>query len=518
MTERREADDEDDNRQHVRIAHDRSSKRKEREMNRMSFRNKIVAAIAATSMVIAGFAAPAAAFAISTDTYVSAAATRAAGPAPEILGLSGVEESGQFVDVTDWPTSLLRDALGEYQWSQPKYVLAATSYNSSPNPYFANLFNSSGDLTAVYNAARAGGGAGPNASLAAYTADATDQAVWNLMPDVIIGTGGGTDNYDAAASAAATANGVDPDDYDPSVVTYSFSLNAGLIQTMYNIAGAADTEAADTGKTLRYGNATAIATAYEQYIKGTQGYILQQLAADKASKKTVALVTNAVENTESGGYTYTILGNDGGSDGTASTNRYLETCGNVANNLAGATTTTETTTSVLAGSDVDLILVGGQSSSSNYSTIMAALQSDGLLSKTYYVENNGSQGAMYGVVMNSVENAQNIGRILGCLYPEYIDQDDYIAYYYDNFYHIISDDATNSTPSSLATVMANALNGVRNYDGVADSSGYQMIWDIADASTYNATGVQNDINAGVAYIQSLGSNAPHTLLPSPDDL
>ena len=65
---------------------------------------------------------------LPTDGYVTGAATRDAIPALLILGVASVEESGQFVGTTRW-----------YSWSRPRYYLAASGYNVSPDPYLVNL-------------------------------------------------------------------------------------------------------------------------------------------------------------------------------------------------------------------------------------------------------------------------------------------------------------------------------------------------------------------------------------------
>lgn len=73
------------------------------------------------------------------SSVVTGAATRAAMPSLEILGINSVEESGQFVTMSgDVP---------QYEWTQPKYYLCASNYNTHPSTYLANwstLTNSKG--------------------------------------------------------------------------------------------------------------------------------------------------------------------------------------------------------------------------------------------------------------------------------------------------------------------------------------------------------------------------------------
>ena len=439
---------------------------------------------------------------VSTDGYVTGAATRAAGPALEILGLASVEESGQFVDTTSW-----------YSWSQPKYWLAASYCNSSLSPYLANLaytdLNSESDAdgykAAVLNTSRAGGGNGPNASLEAYGgSDETDQAVWALDPDIIIGTGGG----------------VDYETYGATGIEYSFSNYTTLVETMEAIAAAADSSVSST-KSLRYDSATAIAEQYEEYIFGTIGYIAEAIEDEATDKKTVALVENATYDEETKIWTYDLMTDSeaSGGDGTAATNRYLETTSanglgsalDVADNYADIKETV--TATELQSNDVDLIIVGGQQSSSNYSSIANGLYEDKLLVKTYFVEDNGSNGAMYGVVMNSVENAQNIGRILGCLYDDVIDQQDWLAYYYETFYHIDSD--------CMVCSMNNALEGVRcwsvqeldysSVDSATAATAALSIWSVSGTgytSDDGASAVESKLVSGYSYyVDAVGTGS-----------
>ena len=369
----------------------------------------------------------------TTDSYITAAASRAAGPAPEILGLASVEESGQFVDTSSY-----------YSWAKPKYYLAASYYNMTPSPFLANLATGLG-TKAILNTSRSGSGAGPNASL--NPEDETDKQVLDLA-DVVIGNGNGA---------------------DVSAVAYSFKDYSGLASTMDNIAAAADDAVAaekeefeagvkDFARTLRYGDsATIISTNYRKYIYGTMGIVQKALDDGVVSKKSVAVVQNYYYDDDQKCYVFDLMKTvEAGQDGTASTNRYLETTANTGINGITLASNYADTKEIVTAEDlanVDLIMVGGQQNSSNYSAIIDGLTKASLLGKTYFVKDNGSAGAMYGVVMNSVENAQNIGRILGMLYPTVVDQQNWIAYYYESFYHINKTD--------LVVIMHNAMTGVR---------------------------------------------------------
>lgn len=393
--------------------------------------------------------------AATADSRPTAAATRAAMPAAEILGLQGVEESGQLIFLQSIMAE--DEDTGEeyvdyyqpiYSWYAPKYLLFTTSYSSQPSPYLVNFAVHSGNM-AVYNPNRGGtSGNGPNQVLAGYgTGDADDDAVWDMRPDVIIGTGGLSDSALAALADPDAVN----DGYAPAGVNYNVSHYPQLIQTVADIRDAA-------------GNAsvTANANAYIAFINN---------AADTAEEGTIVAWVKGytAADAEAGTAASFTIGSSYASNGTAATNRYLETCEWAgAENLNTNTTSADMEVSAATLDTADIIVVGGQQQSSgDFDTIMGGLYDAhtseiDLLAKTYFVNGNDMRvGSAYGVVMNSIENAQNIARILQPITG--LDQYDALAYYYQNFYHINSTDVDH--------VLSMALDGyVRNWDVAPDYS------------------------------------------------
>ena len=131
---------------------------------------------------------------------MTAAAYRAAEPAPEILGISGVSTNNAWTSV------------GVLDWSAPVYYIMGTDINSAPNPYMYNAVlnvangNEDAQPTLVYTSRQGG----PAAAMYEYGADADSDAVWNMLPDIIVGTGQGESvDYSQAnyAPAAGEANG-----------------------------------------------------------------------------------------------------------------------------------------------------------------------------------------------------------------------------------------------------------------------------------------------------------------------
>ncbi len=450
--------------------------------------SRIVASVCAVTMAATMVALPAfggtqKAYAAADATgYVTCAAYRAAESAPEILGLSGVSTNSAWQNV------------GVLDWNAPYYYIMGTNLNVNANPYMVNAVenNATGTSDAQPSLVYTQRQGGPMANMYAYGVNADSDAAWNMLPDVILGTGQKTavDYSDAAyAPAAAAANGAT--DYNPIGIKFDSTNIYTMIDTMYNLASAGDQIVAESNgtKKLRYGNATDIAKQFEKYVKGLQGYVLKNASA----KKTVALV----KNYDAASGTYELVPT-GVAEGTATANRYLEAVQNVAVNLGDSQTTA--TKDDLA--NVDLIMLGSQSGKENIAStedILASFTSD-MTAKTYWVNSaHNSAGSCYGVTMNAVENAQNLGRILGCLYPELIDQDNAICYYYDNFYHITTD--------GLASTIDNAMDGVRNWDATGSDL---TSWTESDASDYSEAAFEALLDEGVAYIQS-SSNVPSIL-------
>lgn len=276
--------------------------------------NKVVACVCAATMAATMVAIPAfggtqkAYAAADTTGYVTCAAYRAAESAPEILGLSGVSTNNAW------------SGLGALDWNAPFFYIMGTNINVNANPFMVNSVANyaSGNKDAQPSMVFTQRQGGPMANMYAYGVNADSDAVWNMLPDVILGTGMKTrvDYSDAAyAPAAAAANGAT--DYNPIGINFDSTNIYTMIDAMYNLASAGDQIAAESNgaKQLRYGSATDIAKQFEKYVKGLQGYVLKNASA----KKTVALV----KNYDAASGTYELVPT-GVAEGTATANRYLE--------------------------------------------------------------------------------------------------------------------------------------------------------------------------------------------------
>ena len=422
----------------------------------------------------------------SVEGYVTASSTPASQAAPEILGLTGVDElTNSDPSIDDYTDSL-------------KYIFFGTDeYNENANPYFYNKVYDTDGEQVIYNSNMRWNkqnsiAANPVRALAPYGGvDDTDDLVWEQLPDVIIGNEVADGEHvtyleDEYAPAVEEALGLESGSYQPIAVEYTLNSMADIVDKTYGIAEAGEqvVEDSDGEKQLRYGSAVDIATNYEKYVKGTQGYILQALDEGTVEKKNVVVVESYADDQ----FTLTKTPSS-----WATGTRFLEITTLVADNLAddldgddAATVTREE----LAAMDVDLIILTSDAAEN--------AEMGDLATKTYWASSN-IAGAIYKVDANSVEIATNYGRILGCLYDEILDQSDLVAYYYDTFYHI--------KDSMLATAIDQGMDGVRNW-AVQDGSGSELLtWDEEDVADYSQDEVQAILDAGVAYIYSLGEEA-----------
>lgn len=446
-----------------------------------------VGAMVTAMMPVAAFAA----FAPDTKAldgsgYVTGASPRPPASSLDMLGISDVECDPLGISA----------GLGEQTWASPKYYIwGSTYYNTNANPWITNavINHNAGSVVATPTAVAGGNaavrtlnksaGGNPDAGLPVYGTTDEVNALWDLKPDVVFGTAADTVSYTSEEyKTAFEAGGIT--NYNPKSVRYDWNDISSIIKSVYNLADAADTVVKESNgtKKLRYNStATAIAQNYEEYVHGLQGFILQQLEVNKAKKKTAAIITAYDEATG----TYKLMNDNSGS---ATAKRYLEVVKNVSKNLGD---TLETATAAdLAKADVVII----QQDIKDKKPILESF--DSKLSKKVYYATSTNLGAAYSVARNSTDNAQDMGRVLGCLYPEYITQDELVCYYFDKFYHIRS--------GVLGEFVDNAMDGVVNWDATGTD---RTQWTAADAKEYNAKTVQAKLDLGTAWLAKNAKNA-----------
>lgn len=444
---------------------------------------------------------------VTTGTAVTASVTPASQTAVQMLGMSCLEDpsSGSAPTSLDnyWGSGTPGGAL--------KYIIDADpAVSQSPDPYAVNALKGASP-SVVYYATHIGAGAfntgikQPKSALAEIGENEYSDQVWSMLPDVLVGThatkAGDQTNYrDELNNSVNIINGKASKEgveafgdgsYNPQAVDYNSDTMATIIDSTYRIAEAAKvTVTASKGaKMLRFGDADSaldIATTYEEYVKGSQGYVLYRLQQEKKDKKTVAVVASA-EETEAG--TVFKLTQPLNTSNSAKENRAVEALKNVANIMPGD----ENNQATLADLEkADMILVDiSVGAGSKQTAIVDKLGS--LKAKTYWssAEAGTAQGTIYDYSRNNTEIGQNYGRLIACVYPEYLDQSDMVTFWFDKFLHVKS--------SMLSTIVPKAMSGTRNWDNSNDYT----TWTSSTIKGYNAANVQAKLETGSAYLCSL---------------
>ena len=439
----------------------------------------------------------------SGASYVTGYTVKRATPTLPMLGISLVVEG--TLTLGDEYEGYGEDHTYDSTWSSAKYWLMASGYNSNPDPYLANFGTGYGDAT---NSATTAG------SIATSYLSASDdvQATWDLQPDIIF-------NFNSGVSSPASQYLLDEDgetvlsqfaDYDPAVLNYSTSDDGTwetAIDNLMSVAEAADeiVEESDGTKVLRYGSAVDIVESYEDYIYGTLGYVASAIDEGSVAKRTYAVVSGVTDNGD-GSYTWALEASGVYNQTMASgiARDLIDVLGiegtevSETNSKTGKTSTTTyyyCTTEQLA--QADLVVSGA----ANNEDQLEALEAVGLLDKAYITTAIGQ-----GTIFNSftgVEVGQNVGRVLGCLYPELVDQDIWMGYFLENYYHV--------NASDVPYLMSKLFEGVTNWDA-EDANGdgtlsyeERVAWGEADGADYDPEIVEAAIETGTKYLEGLSS-------------
>ncbi len=393
---------------------------------------------------------------------VTATAHRAAAP---ILGMMGVNAVSGFGMINGGAPKDLADAK-----TRTALGIWGSSINSKADPYYWNYFY---NFYAQANGLKLADDALVNDNVAAspVAADSTLKAEYGNVsvslskrPDVVVGcasSNGGTDTngYDAQL---ATINGFAKDsqyyqegdeNYSPELVSYQTTTIKEMIQSVYALAEGIKNVEDKTGKTTRYGDVQTIASDYENYVYGMISYVREELAAKKISQKKIAVVTAINDDG-----TYDIA--DNYSQAATSLVRAYEYAMTVTTNLCDDYGTKVTKDQLLKADailtfnneNIDQVTLRKSFGDSQYDGI--------ILSNT--------PSAMYGVTMNSVENAMGYAYVLGALYSDVIDINpvDLCTYFYEHFCHVTdrSGLATVIQTNFAETILPKGLTGVLSND------------------------------------------------------
>lgn len=403
----------------------------------------------------------------NTDNIITATAHRAASPLVDMLGANIT--SGNGIINGSAPTSLATAQ------AAPALGIWGSSLNDQPDPYYWNYFynfyaaaqtpaleaatfallnNGTATSPAVADATTTYGGVSVSLSTrpqivlgtaASNGSSATDTTGYNSQLDTIHSLTSDSDYYHDGDAA-----------YSPELVPYQLTKITDMITTVKAFATAMDNVTAKTGSVGRYGDPDVIAGNYEKYIYGISAYIRSEIAAGNVEKKTVAIVS--ARNSDD---TYTLVGNTSELSPNT-TGRMAEDTALITDNLANEIGTTTATYAQLK--QADAIVAIGNSTIATKDQILTDLNSVGDTSYSGMVITT-APSTLYGITVNSVENAMGLGYIDSYLYSDVlpINPVDVSAYFYEKFYHV-----TNMT--SLQTVVQTNFANTILPDGITTSN------------------------------------------------
>ena len=415
------------------------------------------------------------------DNIVTATAHRAASPSLGMMGVNAVSGFGMINGgaPANYSEAIQKSALGVW----------GSSINSNPDPYYWNYFYN-------FYAADKGLPTVEDALLNTAVSASPVMADKNLLeeygnisislarrPDVVVGCASGngsadTNGYDdqlaTIHSFAKDSPYYQPGDetYSPKLVSYQTTYIKQMIESMHRLADAITAVMKETGKTTRYEDPQKIANDYEKYVYGIVGYVHQQLQAKGLPEKTVAVVTAINEDG-----TYTLA--DSVSRSATSLVRAYEYTMCVSDSLVDKLGSTTATLDQLLTADAIVTINNTNITHSQMLESFGDKTYDGILVAS-------SPATLYGMTMNSVENAMGYAYVIGSIYSDVIDINpvELSAYFYQHFLHI-------SDLNAIATVVKT------NYASVVLPKGISATL----PANYSDAAVQAKIDAGINYIK-----------------
>jgi len=307
-------------------------------------------------------------------------------------------------------------------------------------------------------------------------------------PDIIIGINPGKDGvgYETLIADLPENKDADPNnDYAPLLVAYNPNTTAGSIETLHNVAAAMEKLIAE-GKTVRYGSPATLAVEYENYVRGMQFYVLSELEEKNLEKKTVAVISP----TDLGDGTFNAY-TSAQASGTAASVRGCEYSELTTKNIVDVLGLTESegTYKIKAEQllEADVIFIfgtqGGTMSTDDFITMLTdkyKVNAQKLMQIPIY---STPPTMVFGISMNSIENAIGYGLFQGFQYYDYtgLNPVHSLAYFYEKFYHL----------TDMETV-ANAL--AVNFEGASLPAGVT-----ASLSGYSLEGFEDMLAQGMQY-------------------
>lgn len=426
--------------------------------------------------------------------------------------------------------------------------------NENPNPYlynyFYNTYAAANNLTPAafefYTLSKDVGG-GPNGAAASggYSKyGITVPASLYLEPEILIGIAqiqtdssgnivktGYTDALAAYNEAKKATLGDSAATYDPKEVQYEMTHVYSFLQTLYDLSNIVDEiKEDDPSRTTRYGDPQIITRDIEKYVKGLEAYVVKKLKEDNAKPLTVAVIDTGYTDTLQAAGTikkgqYVANTKDVSTQATTSFSRVGEFVADTATNIVDAIgnlpkQTGEATNSfaneyyVVTADQIaqyaDVVLfcdvlssipenTGTSKVDSFKQDVATNCSSASLRAKVSDIEMMSSAFDCVGSIgANSVENLLGMAYYTAYMYPQYLNQFDVAAYWYENFYHV-------SDLNKLKSVMAS------NFATSSVQDAYAKDYSAANLN-YDKDAVEAKIIEGMRYYEDNKSEFKDKLL------
>ena len=481
----------------------------------------------------ANFTAPTSATVVNpkNGSWITVAAHSQGYITPEVLGLTNTTSRSMELPANE------DGSVGmTYENAQKMAVLGVfgSDINEEPNPYLYNYFYNTRaaaeGLTpapfGTYTLSKDVGGGPPSAAASGGYSKygITVPASLYLEPDILLGISpvDTTANTTGYTNALKAYNDAKPGDeiYDPYQIGYEMSHVYSFLQTLYDLSDVVDEiKKADSTKLTRYDDPQIISSDVEKYVKGLVAYTQKKLKEDNAKPVTVACVDSGYTKTLKDAGTikageYVVNDKTCSTQSTTAYSRVGEfvadCCTNIVDIVKPARQSGDSTNSfaneyyVVTADQIaqyaDVVLFCDVLSSvpenSGNSTVDSFKQdlaenttTAALKQKVSDIEMMSSTFDCVGSIgANSVENLLGMAYYTAYLYPQYLNQFDVAAYWYQNFYHV-------SDLNKLNSVMANNFATSSVQDAYADKYS-------ANKMNYSEEDVEAKIIEGMRYYEN----------------
>ena len=456
---------------------------------------------------------------------------------PEVLGLTNTTSRSMELPANE------DGSVGmTYANAQKMAVLGVfgSDINENPNPYLYNYFYNAyvaanGGTPAAfgtYTLSKDVGGGPPSAAASGGYSKygITVPASLYAEPDILLGVApidvqAGTTGYTNALKAYNDAKkATDPsvtEDYNPYQIQYEMSHVYSFLQTLYDLSDVVDEiKANNSSKKTRYEDPQIISGDVEKYVKGLEAYVVKQLKKDNAKPLTVAVIDTAYTDTLKQAGTikageYVVNDKTCSTQQTTAFSRVGEFVADTATNIIDALPTKPARQSGEAANSfaneyyvvtadqiaqyADIVLFcdvlssvpenQGNSKVDNFKQDVASnCTTAALRNKVSDIEMMSSAFDCVGSIgANSVENLLGMAYYTAYMYPQYLNQFDVAAFWYQNFYHV-------SDLNKLKSVMAS------NFATSSVQDAYAKQYSAANLN-YDEQAVEDKIVEGMNYYE-----------------